>query len=354
MQRTYTVYPTRPGTIEVPALAITVPYARPEEGFRAPPVEVSAPPVAFEAVLPPGLSDVPHFFATTSFELRESWDREPEEVRVGEAAVRTITMRATSTPAMFPARPRVPGRRCNERLPRRTGGHRRRWATRIGPHRRARRTRDLQLRGEGSTELPPIEVSWWNLRTGELETARLPGREIRIASNPDLDAEQLELLGDEAVVDEPTNLVAWGFGGALAIGLGAWIASGVRRRLPGWREAARRAREEREQSEAAYWSRLQEAIRTGNPRDAMTALMRWLDHRDEAAGRIATLEGFVASHPSADLEREAAALSASLYAGRETETPRGLEGALRRARRAAPEGAQTPAENRVLPPSLNP
>ena len=61
---------------------------------------VSPPPVRFSAVIPPGAPDVGYFISTTGLTMTQSFDREPATLLVGEAFVRTITVKVTDALSM--------------------------------------------------------------------------------------------------------------------------------------------------------------------------------------------------------------------------------------------------------------
>ena len=95
--RSYIIYPQRPGPYTIAEIPIDLHYSV-DGSPRS--VTVSPAPVRFEASLPPGAEGLPYFIATRRLDVEQTFDREPDTLRVGEAFIRP--------PSRSPCRVRTP------------------------------------------------------------------------------------------------------------------------------------------------------------------------------------------------------------------------------------------------------
>ena len=321
--RGYDVYPQRPGEFEIEAIPVRVRYRSESGGVRTE-VTVTPPPVSFEAVLPPEAADLPYFISTTQLGIEQSFDREPGTLKVGEAFVRTITMTVEDALSMvIPPLPadRLPGLAVYPDPPEVTdeGGER---GERIVGRRVERITYVAEEAGE--YRLAPIELAWWDVGAKSLRTATLPALDVHVEPDPGAGAEiplpPEEIAGEPAAAESRPRvslvdlLRRWGpplAAGALFLYLFARL---WRRIQPAVCRRFADARLERRESEAVYFARFRRAARSGDPRATWNQWIAWLDRAHRGPG-CATIRAFVQGTGNPDLEREAQALDALLFAG---------------------------------------
>ena len=172
---------------------------------------------------------------------------------------------------------------------------------------RLRQSFAVLLTRSGDIELPPIELTWWDLNTDRARVARLPGRVIRVAASgdPTLDGSRVtgrQFIGE--IAGAPPNAWQKAILIVLIVALYlAWTSFGDRLQHLLW--AAYR----RHQS----LQRLRRACIDDNPRAARDALLYW--SRQQWPDR----PGFGLAHirrrlPSPELARALTELDAAIYA----------------------------------------
>ena len=321
--RGYDVYPQRPGGFEIEAIPVRVRY-RSESGGARTEVTVTPPPVRFEAALPPEAADLAYFISSTQLGIEQSFDRQPGTLKVGEAFVRTITVTVEDALSMvIPPLPAdsIPGLAVYADPPevRDEGGER---GERIVGRRIERITYVAEEAGE--YRLAPVALAWWDVGAQRLRRASVPALEIRVQPNPELVAEiplPLEEIAGEPAAAESRPRVSlldrlrrWAPPLAAAALLLYLLARLWRHFQPAVRQRLTDARLERRESEAVYFARFRRAARSGDPRATWNRWTAWLDREHRGPG-CATIRAFVQGTGDPDLEREARALDALLFAG---------------------------------------
>ncbi|MBY8977161.1 BatD family protein [Rhodobacteraceae bacterium NNCM2] len=182
IQRSYAISPLAPGAIDLPAQTVTVTYADPANNQPLT-VEQMTEGLTLTGVVPEGAEGLDPFIAAEGIELAQQIDGEATNIDPGSAVTRRIvaTVEGT-TPLLVP--PLVPG-----------GGQ-------IGLAAYAKepvvdlkadrgvfsgsRTEEVTYMAEGGGRfsLPPVELLWFNLGSGEIETASVEGVEITVNGPP--------------------------------------------------------------------------------------------------------------------------------------------------------------------------
>ncbi|HZS56351.1 MAG TPA: BatD family protein [Bryobacteraceae bacterium] len=273
---TYLIYPQQPGTFKLPAAAVTVKYAsNPPESTE---MRLPLPAVSFEAIIPPQAANLDYFLPTTSFVVTQKFDKALKNLKVGDTITRTVTITGSKLKAMlippikfqvpdgidvYPKQPMVNDIK-NDR----------------GEFVEGKRVDSATylIRKEGDYTLPAIQIEWWNLAAGKVQTASLPPTRFTAAPNPDYRPElapEPEPVVTRAV--EKTNpfypLLGKIAGISLIVLILVWLwvrfARWIGRR---WRTSRAAYRE----SEAAHFSRLRKACRARNAKDAYPLFLSWL------------------------------------------------------------------------------
>lgn len=345
VRRTYRVYPTSPGDVEIAGLSVTITYAL-DNGRASEPTPVSIPPLRFEAFVPDAASNLSQFFASESFRLESTRAPDSDSVRVGETLTRTFVMEADNTPGLF--LPRLdfsapddiavyPGQPDLSE----SGGER-------GSARVARRVESVTytFEAEGTYELPGVAVNWWDSPADMLRRAEAPALQVTVLPNPELDAAMLE--ADTTEEAEPRRGRSWvaflrdnwhWMLGALAVLVAARsVGPACGRWLRGWL-AERHARATT--SEAAYFREFVATAGQSSAPQVHAALTRWLDRWQDGGG-TATLESFAREAGSDELGRQVAGLGRDAYGAGGEWSPQVLVREVQMARRHRQASAEAP------------
>lgn len=233
---TYVIVPRHAGRLVVPGAKV--------EGAGR---QADGPPLVLDVRPPPADAGEP-WLPARSLALEESWSRETAALSVGTPVTRTIVVRAEGIAA--------------ERLPQiRMAAH---AALRVhhdqpelaNEYTAAGTTGRLVQRivlvplGEGKIVLPELGVRWWNVNIDAPRTATLPGRTVRLQSEPPPPAPSVEGV---------SPLLVWrGSAAALALLLLLGLV---------WHVRTQELREARRL--------LRAACRQNNARAARDALIQW-------------------------------------------------------------------------------
>ncbi|MEM7176894.1 MAG: tetratricopeptide repeat protein [Pseudomonadota bacterium] len=178
VQRRYILAPLIPGQITLPAQTIAVVYADPDTG-QPRTVDVMTPPATLTGEVPEGAEGLDPFIAAKDLQITQSIEGETAGIEPGSAVVRRIEVSIDgATPLVLPpllgpgpasGLAVYPGESVVEMASDRGG-----FA--------GRRTEEVTYMAEGGGryQLPQIAVEWFNLESGQVETARVDGLEITV------------------------------------------------------------------------------------------------------------------------------------------------------------------------------
>ncbi len=227
----YALFPQKSGELTIPAQLFSATTVAPATGdqygsrfgrstqVKSPtiPLTVKAKPAEYPA-------DVP-WLPARSLTLVEAWSPEPADAQLGEALTRSLLLKADGlTSSQLPpiGSTEVPGLRSypdqptlnNEITANGVSGSREQREALV-----ATRTGDFQL--------PPVEVVWWNTLEDRLERSTLPGRNLLVADNPNLQQPAID-APDVPEQREARRLWPWQLSSALLalttlLGFGLWL-----------------------------------------------------------------------------------------------------------------------------------
>lgn len=178
----YALYPQRSGQLVLPALLFTATSVdtddagKPRAGaqLRVRSAQITITVLAKPALYPADATWLP----ARSLTVTESWNPAPEQARVGDSLTRTLTVRAEGlSGAQLPPLPsaELAGIRRYPDQPQLSDQGTERGL--VGS--RQEREALVPVRA-GDTELPPVEVVWWNTREDHLERTSLPARTLQV------------------------------------------------------------------------------------------------------------------------------------------------------------------------------
>jgi hypothetical protein len=227
----YALFPQKSGELTIPAQLFSATTVAPATGdqygsrfgrstqVKSPtiPLTVKAKPAEYPA-------DVP-WLPARSLTLVEAWSPEPADAQLGEALTRSLLLKADGlTSSQLPpiGSTEVPGLRSypdqptlnNEITANGVSGSREQREALV-----ATRTGDFQL--------PPVEVVWWNTLDDRLERSTLPGRNLLVADNPNIQQPAID-APDVPEQREARRLWPWQLSSALLalttlLGFGLWL-----------------------------------------------------------------------------------------------------------------------------------
>jgi hypothetical protein len=315
-RRSYIIYPLTAGTFKIPSIHVTVSYAK-EPPKSSPPVTVSSQFQQFETTVPDEAAGLGYFIATTNFTLEHTVSRKIDKLMVGDTFMRSITMNAQNVVAMvlppisfepvqgigmYPDQP-VLVDKGEERGEIRTGT----------------RTESVTyvLEKEGDYLLPEINLFWWDLEKEKLQKETVPAMKLAVKSNPDLEAEQLALLADDKGQPPATGsrILGWRHLAVLVvlIVISIFLILLWKKYRPVYASWIKSRKEQKANSEAAYFKRFQKACLSGDNKETYHQLMSWLDRIYDGPGS-ATIRWFVDVTDNPELEERVSELTKYLFA----------------------------------------
>lgn len=180
--RRYTLTPLVAGPVDLPAQEIAITWSDPETG--APRKDVlQVPPVTLTGIVPAAAQGLDPFIAAETLQLTQEITGTPDALNPGDSVTRSVTQTITgASPILLPQvlpDTRIPGLVAYPDSPKVTETD----ANGIPGGTRTDRV-VLMAEGGGAGELPAVTLRWFNLKTGAVETAEVPGLAITISGPP--------------------------------------------------------------------------------------------------------------------------------------------------------------------------
>jgi hypothetical protein len=180
--RRYLLTPMVPGQFTLPPQNVIVTYAQPG---GTDPVEatVQTQAITFRGTVPAGAEGLDPFIAANALTLKQELSGPTTGLDPGASVVRTITATIEGTsPIVLPAlMPQIdlPAIRVYPATPQvaEDDGSDVLSGTRV-------ESETLMAVGGGEGSAPPVSVDWFNLKTGAVETAQVPGFDISVTGPP--------------------------------------------------------------------------------------------------------------------------------------------------------------------------
>jgi hypothetical protein len=315
----FMIFAQRDGKLTLPATPVDVEVTRWGADGGKNLQRMSLPIVEFTARIPPGGEGLRGLVSTHSLTASQDWDPATEDVKVGDAIRRIVTLRAADVSGMafaplhhaaiegvgiYPGEPTVEDKFNRGDL----SGTRTETVTYV-------------FEQTGDVEIPALVFSWWNVRNSELQQVELPGQSLQVAAGASSESATAE---DAVAGREPRS--AWFVLGAIVIAavISVFFGGSLMRRLEAWREA-------RKESEAAYFKQVMLASRAGDQAAVLRCTMRWLD-RINTSSDPARLDQFLLKYGDEQSRQAASEVSGTF--GSKTDTPHAaqLASGLKRAR----------------------
>lgn len=258
IQRRYQVFPLIDGQFQIGSRSVTVTYADPDS--RAPiSLEIPVPDIVFDAEVPAGAESLDPYLAGRSLTLNREYDADFGELAAGDALVVLYRATVEGLPSLFlPPLIEVPDQPGLSVYPEEP-------ELRDDAGRAVREeTVTVIFDSGGEFSLPPLELRWWNLRTGAIEIARIDVVTFSVAG-PVL----AQLETDQS---SPSRLGGWLLLAVVLAAFGYLLRGRVAKLL----EARRVAHARYLESEAHCFAQLMQALRKSDGTEAYNHLLNWL------------------------------------------------------------------------------
>jgi hypothetical protein len=202
----YAIFPEKSGTLEIPAQVFSGRASRGRQsvfdlGGGGQLLRRNSKPISINVLPKPSSFTADTWLPTQSLTLQETWSSEPNELRVGESATRTITIvgeglqGAQLPPILFtpidglkyyPDQPIIEDQELTDGL--------------VGIRQDSAAVVPVR---SGTYQIPEIRIPWWNTETEQLEYAVLPERDITVAA-----AEITDLTTEPVLPAAPIDITA--------------------------------------------------------------------------------------------------------------------------------------------------
>ncbi|HDY83177.1 MAG: hypothetical protein DRQ65_04055 [Gammaproteobacteria bacterium] len=205
----YAIFPEHSGTLEIPSQTFSAREGQARRGFfdlngGGRQLRRTTEPLTIEVLPRPDTFPAGTWLPARNLTLEESWSTAPEQLRAGESATRTIRILgeglqgAQLPPVMFPATEGIkyyPDQPVINDVEMATGllGSRQ-DSTAVVPTR------------AGTWTIPRIRIPWWDIESGAVRYAVLPGREITVAAADPATSTTL-VAAPEIEIDTGTTIV---------------------------------------------------------------------------------------------------------------------------------------------------
>ena len=306
----FAIYPLEAGTFAITEQKLTIKYAAEPPATRE--AVVSLPRIEFESFIPDAAAGLHPFLAANNLTIAQAIQRSSEQLKVGDAVTRVITIEAEGTPAMllpptaFPAIDGLAVYPAQPSLQDKTVGR----SDTLSSARVDSAT--YMLEKPGDYLLPAIDARWWNAGESRTEIAHLDAVRLQVAGNPAAEGSgAVNVGGVRQSLNSFFDFVADHWPLALIVlailVLLAWLAPRLARTI------ALRRQEHREawlQSESYFFDRLRHAARRGDARTAYFALLDWLQRLEPPH----TVEAFKAVARDPALDHQISSLEHELFA----------------------------------------
>lgn len=307
----FLIFPQEAGIYSVPAQTVTVTFADdPPHTVQA---QASAPAMTFEATIPDAASGLNPFVSATRLTLRQDIRQSSQALKIGDAVTRIVTIEADGAPAMllpptklkpiegaqiYPGEPEL-----NDQLDQRSGVL---TATRVD-----RATYILEA--SGALTLPTLEISWWDVKSQQIEHTRIDAQTFTVAAG----SPASRISPKQGGLSGPRRLVLFvlehwfAFLSAIvALALLAWAGPPILQEL---NNRLRQRRALYTQSELCAFRRLRRSAKRNDARSTYRELVVWA-LRIEPGASSGAIKALTRRVEDSTLAREITALEQQLFA----------------------------------------
>lgn len=292
------IFPLRSGNPTLPALKVEFEISR--ENDKTEKQSFTTESIDLKILEIPGTTNQDKVITTSNLQVKEQWQPEPGEVKVGDALTRTITLTADDLPGMaFPpfGLQKVKGLGFYSKQPQ-VKDQRARGAF------SGSRTETLTYVCEeaGTFKIPGTSFKWWNPKSETLKKVSLQEVEFKVSANPLLQKES------PTATAAGSSDLPWRWAALLIL-----FSALVYALFLFFHRKKQSHKEETKEPEKELFKKFQKAAASQNSEATMQTLLRWLDY-SKFAGTPGSLERFYALAGDPELKKQIEFLETSLYA----------------------------------------
>ena len=219
---TLDIFPQRNGNFTIPPLTASVKISG--EAASTAEGELHSPELTFRTAIPESLSRAEHWVASPRYTVKQSFDKDLENLKIGDAFQREIVFEATDVMAMMlPAFDveKLDGLAAYPQPSSLSNSSNR--GTMI-----ARRVEQISyiVEAQGQYQLPARDYFWWDTRSAQLQMRFLPAVDINIGGGMDNDN-----TGTSESHVEPLQALKYGLGAAFIAAI-LWLLFRLMPRIP--------------------------------------------------------------------------------------------------------------------------
>ncbi|MFW2373828.1 MAG: BatD family protein [Gammaproteobacteria bacterium] len=288
----FMLFAQRQGKITVPPIPVEVAIKSYGANTKSHSQHMSTPAVEFIAQSPPGTEAIDGIISTTEFTVTQEWGIATEKPRTGDAIKRIIRLQATDVSAMAFAplvHKNIPGLAVYPGQPSVENSYDRGTLNGIRIE-----TITYVFETPGKVSIPGFTLPWWDLVAEELKQNELPGMDFKVSGSP---GSILKSAGQTG------SWIAW-----VIIMLIVYLCIRYRHPVMAYWRSWKNTRTE---SEAMYFRRSLQALKTPDRKTILRELVRWLD-KINTQSQPARLDDFFQQYASAEMQALVMELSRNL------------------------------------------
>jgi len=186
----FSIFPQQSGTLIIPAVPVEIQISTWGSAASKKTIKKLTEPLEITVNKPPPANDITNLISSEHLTIKQSWDKNPANLKVGDAFKRTVTITALNTPGMllppikwdkneildiYPHTPEVKNSIADDMI---TGS----------------RVESITYvcQQSGSTTLAAIKIPWWNPQKEKFIYAELEPLTLHIKENPTIKTNRLQ------------------------------------------------------------------------------------------------------------------------------------------------------------------
>lgn len=260
ISRTYQFVPMAGGEFEIGGGEIRVKYAEPGSSQPIDAV-LPMPKAKLTGTIPAGAEKLDPFIAANKLTIDQKTEGKTVDIRAGDIVVQTVTVKIDGASALFippiVETSNIPGLSIYPEEPVVSSSSNRGV---ISGQRVEKVSYVVQYGGKYS--LPSTTLDWFNLETGKVESAPLPGLEITALGEPPVEVAPMDWR----------KILLWTLGSGLLLLTAFWLYKHLSPHIAAFRKARR---EQWLDSEKYAYQQAQKAVRTRDLGETYSAIDRW-------------------------------------------------------------------------------
>ncbi len=276
-QQYYLIYPQQEGNFTIPSIQLSFETKIDDVDEL---ITLNTESLAFTTVIPEQVKGISSFITTTNLDVAERYEGITDELKVGDAITRTITITAQDTlgmlipetkfasindTKMYPAQPRIEDQSYRGQF--------------VGKRVDAV---TYMLQDDGELTLPEMKFNWFNPKNKSLQEKTLPEVKIQVAKNPNYHQQKFSIESLGIKFRRMTkHIILWlqdHMVMLVLIGITFYLVYySIKKYSTVVLEAFQHVKNLILNSEAYYFRKLKQACKNGNQNSITKAYWNWID-----------------------------------------------------------------------------